>query len=107
MQTEIYSISVEGFEIVNHILTLGYASMAAAPLFFILTKNNSLPKYRMSSIISVVVMTSAFLLLYTQKVSWSNAYAFLGDKYTIKSGEDLFTNGYRYLNWLIMPHQFL
>jgi len=101
MNPENLSISVEGFEIVNHILTLGYAAMAAALLFFILTKNSCLPKYRMSSIISVVVMTSAFLLLYTQKVSWSNAYSFLGDKYTLKSGEDLFTNGYRYLNWLI------
>lgn len=101
MLTESFSISVEGFEIVNHILTLGYASMAAALLFFILTKSSCLPKYRMSSIISVVVMTSALLLLYTQKVSWSSAYAFTGNGYTLKDGADLFTNGYRYLNWLI------
>jgi bacteriorhodopsin len=101
MNPENLTISVEGFEIVNHILTLGYASMAAALLFFIMTKNSSLPKYRMSSIISVVVMTSAFLLLYTQKVSWSAAYAFTGNGYMLKSGADLFTNGYRYLNWLI------
>ena len=92
MQTEKFAISVEGFEIVNHTLTLGYAAMGAALLFFILTKNNSLPKYRMSSVISVVVMVSAFLLLYTQKLSWSNAYAFVGDKYALRSGEDLFTN---------------
>ena len=45
MQTEIYSISVEGFEIVNHILTLGYSAMAAALLFFILTKNTRLPNF--------------------------------------------------------------
>jgi bacteriorhodopsin len=101
MQIEAFNISVEGFEIVNHILTLGYASMAAALLFFILTKNNSLPKYRMSSVISVVVMVSAFLLLFIQKESWSNAYAFNGTVYTVKEGADLFTNGYRYLNWLI------
>ena len=29
MNTELFTVSVEGFEIVNHILTLGYASMAA------------------------------------------------------------------------------
>jgi hypothetical protein len=29
MNAEIFTVSVEGFEIVNHILTLGYASMAA------------------------------------------------------------------------------
>ncbi len=101
MKTENFAISVEGYEIVNHILTLGYASMAAALLFFIMTKNSSLPKYRMSSVISVVVMTSALLLLYTQKLSWTSAYAFTGDGYTLKAGADLFTNGYRYLNWLI------
>lgn len=101
MQTDMFTISVEGFEIVSHILTLGYASMAAAMLFFILTKNDSLPKYRMSSVISVVVMVSALLLLYTQKMSWVSAYAFNGQAYVLKEGADLFTNGYRYLNWLI------
>lgn len=101
MKIEDFTISVEGFEVVNHILTLGYASMAAALLFFILTKNSTLPKYRMSSIISVVVMTSAFLLLYTQKISWSAAYVFTGSGYNLNTGADLFTNGYRYLNWLI------
>jgi bacteriorhodopsin len=101
MNTETFSISVEGFEIVSHILTLGYASMAAALFFFILTKNNSLPKYRMSSVISVVVMVSAMLLLYTQKLSWTGAYGFTGEAYTLRPGADLFTNGYRYLNWLI------
>ena len=101
MENDFFAISVEGFEIVNHILTLGYATMAAALLFFILTKNNCLPKYRMSSILSVVVMTSALLLLYSQKVSWTNAYAFTGEAYTTKAGSELFTNGYRYLNWLI------
>ncbi len=101
MDSEIFTISVEGFEIVNHILTLGYATMAAALLFFILTKNSCLPKYRMSSVLSVVVMTSALLLLYTQKISWTEAYAFTGEAYSVKPGADLFTNGYRYLNWLI------
>lgn len=101
MSPELATISIEGFEIVNHILTLGYATMAAALLFFVLTKNNALPKYRMSSVISVVVMTSAFLLLFIQKESWASAYAFTGDAYSLKAGADLFTNGYRYLNWLI------
>ena len=95
------SISIEGFEIVSHILTLGYASMAAALLFFVLTKNSTLPKYRMSSVISVVVMVSAFLLLFIQKESWTSAYAFDGTAYSLNPGSDLFTNGYRYLNWLI------
>lgn len=101
MNTELFTISVEGFEIVNHILTLGYAVMASALLFFVLTKNNCLPKYRMSAVISGVVMVSAFLLLFNQKESWTSAYAFDGQSYVLNPGADLFTNGYRYLNWLI------
>ena len=101
MNTEVFSISVEVYEIITHILTLGYAAMAAALLFFVLTKNDSMPKYRMSSVISVVVMVSAMLLLYTQKQSWAAAYAFDGQAYSLRPGADLFTNGYRYLNWLI------
>jgi bacteriorhodopsin len=101
MENAMSTISVEGFEIVNHVLTLGYATMAAALLFFVLTRKECLPKYRMSSVLSVVVMVSAFLLLYTQKISWTDAYAFNGEAYAVKEGADLFTNGYRYLNWLI------
>lgn len=101
MNAELFVISVEAYEVVTHILTLGYAAMAAALLYFVLTKNDSLPKYRPSSVISVVVMVSAFLLLLTQKQSWEAAYTFSGGAYTLREGADLFTNGYRYLNWLI------
>jgi hypothetical protein len=66
MSTEAFAISVEAYEIVTHILTPGYAAMGAALLFFVLTKNHSMPKYQMSSVVSVVVMVSALLLLYVR-----------------------------------------
>ena len=34
-------------------------------------------------------------------MSWVSSYAFNGQAYILKEGADLFTNGYRYLNWLI------
>ena len=101
MDTEMFTISVEAFEVVNHILTLGYAAMGSALLYFVLTKNANMPKYRMSSVLSVVVMVSALLLLFSQQNSWSNAYTFTGSAYALREGAELFTNGYRYLNWLI------
>ncbi len=101
MDTQVFALSVEAFELVNHFLTLGYAAMGAALIFFILTKNTNLPKYRMSSVLSVVVMVSAFILLFSQQQSWSAAYTFSGDRYVLREGAELFTNGYRYLNWLI------
>ena len=101
MDLSAFTISVEAFEIVGHILTLGYAAMAASLLYFVLTKNDNMPKYRMSSVLSVVVMTSALLLLFAQKQSWSNAYVFTGSDYALREGAELFTNGFRYLNWMI------
>jgi bacteriorhodopsin len=101
MNAEMFTVSVEAFEVVNHVLTLGYAAMGAALLYFVLTKNANMPKYRTSSVLSVVVMVSALLLLFAQQSSWSNAYTFTGSAYALREGAELFTNGYRYLNWLI------
>ena len=101
LTVDTFTISVEAYEVVAHILTLGYAAMAAALLYFVLTKNDNMPKYRMSSVLSVVVMTSALLLLFAQQNSWTNAYEFTGSAYALREGADLFSNGYRYLNWLI------
>jgi bacteriorhodopsin len=96
-------ISIEVFEIVSHVLTLGFAAMGAALLYFILTKNDNSPKYRPSSVLSVVVMVSAFLLLFLQFLSWNDAYVLdaTGRAYVLADETRLFSNGYRYLNWLI------
>ena len=104
METDV-SVSIEAFELVQHVLTVGYAAMGSALLYFILTKNDNAPQYRMSSVLSVVVMISAFILLFQQQQSWAAAYAFNGQEYVLRDGAELFTNGYRYLNWLIdVPH---
>ncbi len=93
------------YQLSAHVLTLGYAVMLAALFYFILTIKSVAPKYRMSSVLSVVVMVSAFLLLLVQRDNWVNAFTFDPDlqKYTLATAQtsDLFNNGYRYLNWLI------
>jgi bacteriorhodopsin len=79
--------------------------MLAGLFYFILTIKSVAPKYRISSVLSVVVMTSAFLLLYKQASNWENAFNFDATQglYFLGAGNDadLFNNGYRYLNWLI------
>ena len=92
-----------GYQMVAHVLTLGYAAMLAGLLYFVLTLKTVAPKYRISSVLSGVVMVSAFLLLYQQADNWTNAFAFDKEqgKYFLASGADMFNNGYRYLNWLI------
>lgn len=91
------------YQMSAHVLTVGYAVMLAALFYFILTMKTVAPKYRVSSVLSVVVMVSAFLLLMIQQQNWTSAFVFDADAglYVLGSGTDQFNNGYRYLNWLI------
>lgn len=91
------------YQMVAHVLTLGYAVMLAALFYFVLTIKSVAPKYRISSVLSVVVTVSAFLLLYVQAKNWTNSFVFDLERgrYYLGGGVDLFNNGYRYLNWLI------
>jgi bacteriorhodopsin len=98
-----FTYSPMAFEMASHMLTLTYAAMLAGLLYFALTLKSVAPKYRISSVLSVVVMTSAFLLLYKQAQNWTDAFIFSEElgRYIRRDGADIFTNGYRYLNWLI------
>jgi len=91
------------YQMVSHLLTLGYAVMFAALIYFVLTLKMVSPKYRMSNILSVVVMVSAGLLLYAQARNWNMSFVFDSGtgQYMLDPRADLFNNGYRYLNWLI------
>lgn len=91
------------YQMVAHVLTVGYAVMLASLFYFVLTIKSVAPKYRISSVLSVVVMVSAFLLLYAQANNWTSSFVFDQEKgrYFLGEGSDLFNNGYRYLNWLI------
>jgi bacteriorhodopsin len=96
-------LSEMSYQMVAHVLTLGYAVMLAGLLYFALTMRTVSPKFRISSVLSVVVMVSAALLLYKQAQNWTSSFVFDMEKgkYFLGAGQDLFNNGYRYLNWLI------
>jgi len=92
------TLKIWEFELVSHVLTLGYAVMAAGLLYFWLTIRQNHPKFRMSNVLSVVVSISALLLLFAQQQSWDSAYTLVNGNY-VSNGT--FSNGFRYLNWLI------
>lgn len=98
-----FSYTPMAYDIVSHTLTLGFAVMLAALFYFVLTIRTVAPRYRISSVLSVVVMVSAFLILFFQQQSWANAFAFNAETglYERVAGAAAFSNGYRYLNWLI------
>ncbi|NDJ55283.1 MAG: bacteriorhodopsin [Chloroflexi bacterium] len=97
------SFSPMAYDMVAHVLTLGFAVMLAALFYFVLSIRTVAPKYRVSSWLSVVVMVSAFLILFYQAQSWTNAFAFNSATglYERAAGAPAFSNGFRYLNWLI------
>jgi bacteriorhodopsin len=99
----LFSYSPMAYQMVSHVLTLGFAVMLAALFYFVLTMRTVAPRYRISSVLSVVVMVSAFLILFFQQTSWVNAFEFNAATglYERAGQSDTFSNGYRYLNWLI------
>jgi bacteriorhodopsin len=97
-----FSYSPMAYDVVSHALTLGYAVMLAALFYFVLTLRTVAPRYRISSILSVVVMVSAFLILLAQQQSWVQAFDFNPESGLYEpAGAENFSNGFRYLNWLI------
>jgi bacteriorhodopsin len=87
------------WQIVAHILVLGFAAQAAGLVYFLATLRELAPRYRIASVLGSIVMVSAFLLLLAQSLSWQNTFVFQSNAFV--RGEGLFSNGFRYLNWLI------
>jgi bacteriorhodopsin len=88
------------WQIVAHILVLGFAAQAAGLVYFLATIRDLAPRYRIASVLGSIVMVSAFLLLLAQSLSWQNTFVFQNGAFVRDEGA-LFSNGFRYLNWLI------
>lgn len=87
------------WQLVAHILVLGFAAQAAGLVYFLTTLRDLAPRYRIASVLGSIVMVSAFLLLLAQSMSWQNTFVFQDGAFV--RGEGMFSNGFRYLNWLI------
>ncbi len=96
-------ISPMTYDIVAHTYTVAFSIMLAALFYFVLTIRSVAPRFRISSVLSVVVMVSAFLILFFQTEAWTNSFVYdaTSGRYVGAQGADAFSNGYRYLNWLI------
>ena len=87
------------YTLVGHVFTLGYAAMAGALLYFVLTIRDTLPRYQLASTLSAVVMVSAFFQLLVISDIWNDSFTWNGKAFV--TSETLFSNGYRYMNWSI------
>mgnify|MGYP001825752890 CR=1 FL=1 len=93
------SYSPVQWQLVAHILVLGFAAQAAGLVYFLTTLRDVAPRYRIASVLGSIVMVSAFLLLLAQSMSWQNTFVL--ENGTFVRGAGIFSNGFRYLNWLI------
>ncbi|MGB5981941.1 MAG: bacteriorhodopsin [Nonlabens sp.] len=95
----VFNYTVGQFEAIDHLLTMGVGAHLAALVFFNLISWFVAPKYRVATALSCIVMVSAGLILYSQAAMWTDAFAFNGNEYV---PTDLtFSNGYRYVNWMV------
>ncbi|MEM9134369.1 MAG: bacteriorhodopsin [Actinomycetota bacterium] len=79
--------------------TLTAAVFAAVLVYSLATAGSIAPRYRITSYLTGVVMVSAVLELGLLALRWSGGFDWNGSAY-VQSG-DLFSNGFRYMNWSI------
>lgn len=115
------------YQLVSHVLILGVGAMIAGLVYFILTSQSLMPKYRIASYLGCVVMVSAGLILWTQFKSWDETFIYVDDgnragwvnqastfrpasrdpgsmQSVVAENEPkgrLFNNDFRYMNWSI------
>ncbi|WBB79245.1 bacteriorhodopsin [Micromonospora sp. WMMD882] len=95
----LFDYDVTQYTLVSHVLTLGFAVMAAGLVYFLATRGSVAPRYQFASVLSAVVMVSAFFELWVLSERWSQAFTWNGAAYV--QSDTLFSNGYRYMNWSI------
>lgn len=90
------------FDVIRHLFAFSTAVFLAGLVYFALTAKSTAPGYRLSAYISAVVMVSAALelgqlwMLWNQSFEWNS----IANQF-IPVADEQFSNGYRYMNWLI------
>ncbi|MEQ8772675.1 MAG: bacteriorhodopsin [Erythrobacter sp.] len=90
------------YDVIRHLFAFSTAVFLAGLVYFAMTARTTAPTYRLSAYISAVVMVSAALELGQLWLLWNQSFewAVLRGSFVPVAGEQ-FSNGYRYMNWLI------
>ncbi|MDZ7660144.1 bacteriorhodopsin-like [Fodinibius sp.] len=98
---DITSLSLGEYSLVYNMLSFSIAAMLAAGVFFILARDRVSPKYRISLVISTLVVGIAAYHYFRIIGSWTGAFELssAGTEY-LSSGEP-FNDAYRYVDWLL------
>jgi bacteriorhodopsin len=93
------TLSLEQFGIVYNMFSFTIASMLGAFAFFILARERVAPKYRISLIVSALVVGIAAYHYFRIMGSWEHATQYMDGAYSFNA--DLFNDAYRYVDWLL------
>ncbi len=95
----LFSNTPTQFEVVLGVFTLTAAVFAAVLVYSLATSGSIAPRYRLTSYLTGVVMVSAVIELGLLALRWNNSFSWDGAAYVLSG--DLFSNGFRYMNWSI------
>lgn len=92
-------LSLGQYSLVFNMLSFTIATMFAAFIFFILVQSRLAPKYRISMIVSSLVVGIAGYHYFRIAESWGHAFTLTAGKY-MASGVP-FNDAYRYVDWML------
>lgn len=93
------SLSLAQYGLVYNMFSFTIASMLGAFAFFILARERVAPKYRISLIVSAIVVGIAGYHYFRIMGSWEHATEYVNGAYSFNM--DLFNDAYRYVDWLL------
>lgn len=97
---ELSSLTFGQYSLVYNMLSFTIATMLAAGLFFILAQHRVAPKYRLSLIVSTLVVGIAAYHYFRITGSWADAFMLTESGNYVASGKP-FNDAYRYVDWLL------
>lgn len=92
-------LGIGEYQLVYNIISFTLAAMLGSLLFFVLRRNDVAPPYRISLIISAVVVTIAAYHYARIFISWGDAFA-LAEGVYVPTAQG-FNDAYRYVDWLL------
>lgn len=101
MLQELPTLSPAQFSLVYNMFSFTVATMASAFVFFILAQKNLAPKYRISMMVSALVVFIAAYHYFRIFQSWDAAFALNEAAGNYQATGDPFNDAYRYVDWLL------
>ncbi len=101
MLQELPTLTPGQYNLVYNMFSFTVATMTAAFVFFVMARGNLAPKYRISMMVSALVVFIAGYHYFRIFNSWEGAYALNEAAGMYQPTGELFNDAYRYVDWLL------